>query len=304
MRIYHLNCISMCPLGGGLMDGHSQRAVRGELSCHCLLIETDRALVLVDTGFGLLDVLAPSERLSRFFMAALKPAFHQEATAWGQIKALGFSPSDVRHIVLTHLDFDHAGGLDDFPQARVHLLAKERTAASARRTLLDRGRYRPQQWATMPHWRTYEAGEGEAWYGFDSVHDLEGLPPEILLVPLIGHTLGHAGVAVQGPNGWLLHAGDAYFYHAEMAAHPYCTPGLQAYQRMMEKNRPARLWNQERLRRLAQEHRDDVTVFCSHDLQEFNALAHHNPRPGVAGEHHAPTTPRPAWPQHVHHAIV
>jgi glyoxylase-like metal-dependent hydrolase (beta-lactamase superfamily II) len=23
----------------------------------------------------------------------------------------------VRHIVLTHLDFDHAGGLEDFPEA-------------------------------------------------------------------------------------------------------------------------------------------------------------------------------------------
>ena len=46
---------------------------------------------------------------------------------------LGFSPDDVRHIVLTHLDFDHAGGIEDFPNARVHVLAREREAAERER---------------------------------------------------------------------------------------------------------------------------------------------------------------------------
>ncbi|MFD0510570.1 MBL fold metallo-hydrolase [Streptomyces aureus] len=31
---------------------------------------------------------------------------------------LGYAVDDVRHIVLTHLDLDHAGGLPDFPRAR------------------------------------------------------------------------------------------------------------------------------------------------------------------------------------------
>lgn len=41
---------------------------------------------------------------------------------------------DVRHIVLTHLDFDHAGGLDDFPEATVHMLQIERDVAVAQRS--------------------------------------------------------------------------------------------------------------------------------------------------------------------------
>jgi len=52
----------------------------------------------------------------------------------------------VTDIVLTHLDFDHAGGLDDFPRARVHLLAIERDCALQQARWLDRQRYRPQQW--------------------------------------------------------------------------------------------------------------------------------------------------------------
>jgi hypothetical protein len=44
-------------------------------------------------------------------------------------------------------------------------------------------------------------------------------------------------VAIETPQGWLLNAGDAYFHRHEMDRHPHCTPGLAAYQRMMEVDR-------------------------------------------------------------------
>jgi hypothetical protein len=65
MRIHHLNCGCMCPIGGPLFDGFS-RGPRARLVCHCLLVETDQGLVLIDTGFGLRDVKAPYSRLSPF----------------------------------------------------------------------------------------------------------------------------------------------------------------------------------------------------------------------------------------------
>lgn len=254
------------------MDGRST-SLRGRLTCHCLLVETPGALVLVDTGFGLRDVADPRSRLSRFFLFLLKPEFREEMTAVRQIQRLGYDPRDVRHILLTHLDFDHAGGLDDFPHATVHLLAAEKSNALAQHTLLDRMRFRPQQWSTQANWRTYSYGSGERWLGFDAVRSLDGVPPEILMVPLIGHTFGHAGIAVRRPNGWLLHAGDAYFHHAEMdAARPYCTPGLRLYQWMMEKDRPARIANQAHLRELRRAQPQAVEVLCAHDLVEFERV--------------------------------
>ena len=252
------------------MDGRSD-GLRGKLACRCVLVETASELVLLDTGFGLLDIARPLERLSRFFLRLLDPDFREELTAVRQIERLGYRARDVRHIVLTHLDFDHAGGLDDFPDAAVHLMHVEADDASRQRSWLDRQRFRPQQWrGSIDRWVSYEAGRGEAWFGFEAVRDLRGVPPEILMVPLVGHTYGHAGIAVRQRDAWLLLAGDAYFDHRELdAVHPQCTPGLRMYQWMMEKDRAARLANQQRLRDLVEAHADAVQVICSHDPREL-----------------------------------
>jgi len=274
MRIHHLNCGTDCPLGGALFDGRS-KGLTGHLVCHCLLIETDaHGLVLVDTGYGLRDVhhphTRPHPRITRTYRAMLNIKLREEETAIRQIEALGFAASDVRHIVLTHLDFDHAGGLEDFPNATVHVMEKEfADATGPRKGFVPRHRYRPAQFNEVRNWRRYGA-TGEPWFGFDAVRGLEGLPPEILMVPLPGHTWGHAGVAIQRPEGWLFYAGDAYFYRGEMRqAKRECTPGLRGYQTLMEANRELRLVNQERVRRLSVERRDDVTVFCAHDPVEL-----------------------------------
>jgi len=270
MQIHHLNCGCMCPLGGSLFDGFS-RGLTAHLICHCLLIETEQGLVLVDTGFGLQDIQSPYSRLSRFFVHFNNIQFDRKYTAIAQLEKLGFSAHDVRHIVLTHLDFDHAGGLEDFPEATVHVMQSEMDTARSRDGFIASGRYRPQQWDEVKSWKYYSAG-GEPWLGFEAVYDLEGLPPEILMIPLVGHTRGHAGVAIQISEGWMLHAGDAYFYRDEMdIANPRCTPGLQAYQWMMEVDRNARLLNQERLRQLKRD-RQDLHLFCSHDAVELHNL--------------------------------
>jgi glyoxylase-like metal-dependent hydrolase (beta-lactamase superfamily II) len=304
MRVHHLNCISSCPLGGKLMDGVSASILeRGHLTNHCLLIETNSELVLIDTGFGMQEVLNPHSRLSEFFLQQLKPDFREELTAIRQIQNLGFDPRDVRHIVLTHLDFDHAGGLDDFPEAKVHMMQIERDYAFQQSTWLDRQRFRPQQWGTKDNWKVYSPGDGETWFGFNKVQALEGLPPEIVMVPLVGHTFGHVGVAVKPDNKWLFNTGDAYFYHEEMNhTNPYCTPGLTAYQLLMDKDHKLRVWNQERLRILKENHKDEVDIFCSHDVIEFEKLSGRSPEIPIdkimAHHIHQPTHHHEHYPYH------
>ena len=145
-------------------------------------------------------------------------------------------------------------------------------AARSTHSFVGHQRYRHAQWDGVRNWQFYEPG-GDTWFGFQAVRELRGLPPEILLIPLTGHTHGHAGVALQRGDGWLLHAGDAYFYRDEVGQNErHCSPGLRLYQRMMEVDRPARLANQHRLWTLSLEHKHEVTLFCSHDAKELERM--------------------------------
>lgn len=272
MRVHHLNCGTHCPLGGAFYDG-SSKGLFANIATHCLLIETDHhGLVLVDTGYGLQDVRRTWSRLPVIWPALLNIRLHEQDTALRQVETLGFARRDVRHIILTHLDFDHAGGVEDFPEARVHVLGVEcETAGRTPRSFVGNQRYRPKQWDRIHHWRTYQPF-GEPWFGFEAVRQLDNLPPEILMVPLRGHTLGHAGVAIQSGQGWLFHAGDAYLHRDQMnlAGHS-CTPGLAIYQHLMDTDRSARRANQQRLRELKAA-QSGVRIFCSHDTQELAEL--------------------------------
>ncbi|GEM_PF-5770225 len=61
----------------------------------------------------------PSSRVAGFFLWLRTPDLRDETKAQRQIARIAFDPKDVRHIALMHLDFDHAGGLDDVPKATV-----------------------------------------------------------------------------------------------------------------------------------------------------------------------------------------
>lgn len=278
MQVHHLNCGVSEPFGGKLMggEGHPLRKVHGV--CHCLLIESDRGLVLVDSGFGTGDAEHPVERLGKRFVSLARPVLEPRYTALHQLRALGYDSKDVTHILLTHLDPDHAGGISDFPHARVHVMEAEYQAANATPGRRERAtaRINQKQWEHGPLWETYAENHGERWFGFEAVRELRGLPPEILLVPLRGHSSGHTGIAVQVNSAertrdkWLLHAGDAYFIHTELDVnHPKTPLGLRIFERRQNVDANASVTNQARLRALINAHGDQVEVFCSHDPAEF-----------------------------------
>jgi glyoxylase-like metal-dependent hydrolase (beta-lactamase superfamily II) len=271
MRIHHLNCGTMTPLGRRMINGTGNPFAAAHMVCHCLLIETGEGLVLVDTGLGLPDIARP-QTLGREFLWLVRPRLDPAEAARRQIERLGHSADDVRHIVLTHLDLDHAGGLADFPNARVHVHSTELDAARHPVTALERRRYKAAQWSHGPNWVEHRQG-GEQWFGFASVRDLPGLPPELLLVPLAGHTRGHVGVAVDTGRTdrprWLLHAGDAYFFHGQLATgDPTCPPGLKVFQSLMQADKSARLHNLRRLRELAAN--GEAEIFSAHDPVELD----------------------------------
>lgn len=168
------------------MDSRSRSALqRGWLCCHCLLLETDRGLVLVDTGYDLPDVRDPRSRLSGFFLRLMDPDFREEMTAVRQVDRRGCSANDVRHIVLTHLDFDHAGGLDDLPEARVHMMRTERDEAQRSVPGSIVNVFVRSSGAAASAGRSAPEGAASPG-GFNCVRQSQGLPGDILLVPLTG----------------------------------------------------------------------------------------------------------------------
>ncbi len=273
IKIHHLNCATMCPHGKKLLTGEGGLMETADLVAHVLLIEADDGLVLVDTGLGSADVADPG-RTGAFFKTMIRPLYLLEETVIEQVKRLGFEPADVRHIVVTHLDVDHAGGLGDFPGAQVHVFGAELDAALKPR-LRDKLRYIQAQWAHGPDWVRYETG-GDEWFGFESVRAIPGLDPEIAIVPLQGHSLGHSAVAVRKDEGWLMHCGDSYFHRGEIETPPRTPPGTAAFESIVEADRKQRKLNQERLRELAARHGalggGEIEIFCAHDRHEFERL--------------------------------
>jgi glyoxylase-like metal-dependent hydrolase (beta-lactamase superfamily II) len=262
-RIHHLSCATMHPFAGRV------GLVPRDWVAHCLVVETGGQVVLVDTGFGTDDVREGGRRIGRLAPTLLGFDLREQDTALAQLPGLGIDPGAVTDVVVTHLDLDHAGGLADFPGARVHVHRTE-LAAATRPRLDERLRYVAAQWAHGPRWVEHDEG-GEDWFGFTGV---SVVGDDVLLVPLPGHSRGHSAVAVRQPGGqgWLLHAGDAYFFRGDKETPRDCPPVLRFFQKGLAADDRRRHDNLVRLQSLHAEHGDEVRVFCAHDKEEYDAL--------------------------------
>jgi glyoxylase-like metal-dependent hydrolase (beta-lactamase superfamily II) len=161
MSIHFLNCGTMRPYFPRVENGIT-----------CLLIETNLGLVLVDTGLGIQDYLHPTKGM-KFFLKMVRSPRDVRETAIHQIQRLGYKPEDLHHIIQTHLHIDHAGGLRDFPHAKVHVHKSEYERIKSR----PGWEYRSERWTHNPDWKLHES-TGEKWYDFDAMQ-MNGVEPEI-----------------------------------------------------------------------------------------------------------------------------
>jgi glyoxylase-like metal-dependent hydrolase (beta-lactamase superfamily II) len=250
VKAHHLNCGTM-------------NVPTAPLVCHVLLVETDNGLVLVDTGYGLEDIADPARRLGPTRLL-LKPVYDRDETAAHQIKQLGFRTDDVRHIVITHFDLDHIGGVADFPHADIHVTAAEASGAIHSPSFREKLRYRRSQWAHGP--RIVEhSPDGEAWRGFAAAKDLQEISSGIVLVSLPGHTRGHACVAVDAGHRWVLHCGDAFYHYGTLDNTTRVPRVLTAMETLFAYERKRVRDNHSRLVELRQRHDADLLLVCSHD---------------------------------------
>jgi len=168
------------------------------LATRCLLLDGDARLILVDTGIG--DTFAGSKYEDIY---AVDPGAGGLEDALAQ---LGFGPSDVTDVVLTHLHFDHCGGGTRrgasgsvevaFPNATYHV-QKEHWDWATTSNPKENASFRPETFRPIE-----EAGQ---------LHLVDGsttLFPHVSVEPVNGHTKAQQIVKVQGDDTTLVYVAD------------------------------------------------------------------------------------------------
>ncbi|QDZ02284.1 N-acyl homoserine lactonase family protein [Nitratireductor mangrovi] len=156
------------------------------------VIRSPERTVVVDTGF---DAEAAAARKRRLLHRPID-----------LLARLGVDAASVRDVILTHLHYDHAGGLHDFPAATFHLQDEEMRYATGR----------PMCHACLRapfDARDVMEAVGLVHTGRVKFHDGDReLFPGISLHRVGGHTGGLQAVRVATARGPLVLASDAFHF--------------------------------------------------------------------------------------------
>lgn len=158
---------------------------------NCLLVETPAGRVLVETGIG--------ERLDARGRAWRGVAGEPIVPT---LERAGFAPESVDVVALSHLHYDHAGGLlradgtRAFPRARVVAQSAEWEIALSENPRIVASYDQPEL-RLVRAWGEQGAADG----------DVE-LLPGVSVVATGGHTAGHQAVVVRAPGTTLVFFGD------------------------------------------------------------------------------------------------
>ena len=230
-----------------------------------LLEHPGAGLVLVDTGFhACVASGAGSERsrnlgpIGRVMVRGMRMS--PEQTVAAQLKALGIDPRDIGVIVMTHLHFDHASALCDFPGTTT-LVSSAEWAAATRGGALNG--YVAAQMDARLEYRTidFSSDPAQPLGSLAATVDLFG-DGSLVLVFTPGHSHGHMSVIARLSGGDALICGDAIYTMGTLreGKRPWRSDDAQAFERSV-----AQLvaWDREHPR---------AVVIPGHDMPAWRAL--------------------------------
>jgi N-acyl homoserine lactone hydrolase len=176
--------------------------------------------VLVDTGLHPSVAAKPSENLGRIVARFARPRLEPGHDVPAQLRARGLDAKQIRHLVLTHLHYDHASGISEFPNATVVLTEEEWTAATTDRRPFLRG-YRPAQFDFVFDYRVVDYNRsGISSYGsFGRTFDLFG-DGSVRLASTPGHSAGHQSVIARLATRDFVIAGDVVYTQRQLDGGP------------------------------------------------------------------------------------
>jgi glyoxylase-like metal-dependent hydrolase (beta-lactamase superfamily II) len=188
--------------------------------------------LLIDTGFHHTAATHPRQNLGLFgARTARGMTMDANQTVAAQCKSRGIDPSAIDVIVMTHLHFDHASALTDFPSATVLVTEPEWNSALGPRASLNG--YVRAQFDPGLAYRTIDFAKlGARAHGpFDSALDLFG-DGSIVLLSTPGHSAGHISIILRLRDREALRAGDAIYTMATLreGKRPWRIPDARAFE--------------------------------------------------------------------------
>lgn len=212
-----------------------------EVPVTAYLIEHPKGLVLVDTGWdtAIRESARKYEGFANYFASPGTLPKGQAVTEY--MKKLGYEPKDIDYCILTHMDIDHAGGLQLVREAK-HLMTSEAEWNACQKLQL---RYLKRLWKgiaieTFPNHDVDLFGDGS-----------------IILLPMPGHSEGMTAVKVVQDNKYVILAGDS----------DYCKESWE------KQVLPGVMWNKEKalqsLKKLSIFSRDEncIAILATHDSE-------------------------------------
>lgn len=231
--------------------------------------------ILIDTGFHRVVAEGSASERNRNLgligrLTAKNIQMSPEQTVAAQLRARDIDPASIQLIVMTHLHFDHASALADFPGATVIASAAEWRAATERRAALFG--YPPAQLDPRPAYRTidFDAPAARAYPGahpdvagaFESALDLfdDG---SLVLAYTPGHSKGHMSVIARLRDHEALIAGDAIYTLATLrdGQRPWRSEDPGAFKRSV---RALQQWDREH---------PGALIVPGHDIALWETLA-------------------------------
>jgi N-acyl homoserine lactone hydrolase len=179
----------------GLFYGE-RSAERVQIPVACYLVKTGDTAILFDTGFSPRAVpgLLRTDPLARF---------SDEDLLVHRLDSVGLDAGAIDVVVVSHLHFDHAGGLSLFPGSRLVVQQDEYAAAH----------YPPSFFASLYYRKNFDL-PGYRWQLIDG--DWE-LAPGVTVLRTEGHTPGHQSLLVELPEtGPVILAGDCCYWQAHI----------------------------------------------------------------------------------------
>jgi N-acyl homoserine lactone hydrolase len=240
------------PLGGFLEGEHG----RLTYPVPVFVIEHPDRLLVVDSG------LHPDLSRDASKLGALAQSFEVHlpndgsAAVGNALRAAGFDPNDVDDVILTHLHFDHAGGVAQLPNARI--VVQEREWASRHdEGLVSVGAYQPDDFEL-----------GHDLLQVDGDLDLLG-DGTVTLLLTDGHTAGHQSVLVRTEEGEFVLCGDCCYLRRTL---------IDEHLPPFGTDRAAQLHAIRRMRDLQQ---GGTALIFGHDPDQWSTIMERGLRPGI-----------------------